>query len=234
MLRRTLLWAAGLCSVLPAATRAEPAVRPADYAALAVELDARIGFEALPRRAEPGWNLDTRVRAGRAWLGERFAGQPLNEADGFDRVSGRPDAPLRPVAGAAGENLSIAFHRGFGSNALFPLGPARFPAREARGEGAVAILFDQSQRAVGLKVHSDYADPLGGRDARPGAVEFILFTRQGARIARISRPLRTGVTAIGLRRAGGVPDIAGVLILNSDPGGIAIDDVLYRTAPLAS
>lgn len=39
--------------------------------------------------------------------------------------------------------------------------------------------------------------------------------------------LARGITEIGLRRAGGVPDIAGVTLVNDDPGGVAVDDILY-------
>jgi hypothetical protein len=216
---------------LPVATRAAD-IKVLPYAHLEAELDARITFGTLPERPEPGLNFDASMRLGRAWIGQHFKGQSLSADTGFDNVSGRPDAPLTPKPGPALRNLSVAYHQGFESNALFPLGQYGFPALDARGEGAVAVLFDQAQRAVALKVHSDYVSPLGAA-AQPGTVTLTLYNRQGRVIARHIQPLKPGITEIGLRRTNGLPDIAGVLITNDDPGGIAIDDILYQTAPAA-
>ncbi|WP_306150899.1 hypothetical protein [Roseovarius sp. MMSF_3281] len=208
------------------------AIEPVPYADLQSTLQARITFDTLPRQPEPGFKFDAAMRLGRAWMGQHFDGQSRHNRGGFDHVTGTPDAPLRVQPGARGQNLSVAYHQGFESNALFPLGPAGFPSLSARGEGAVALLFDQGQHALALKVHSDYVSPLG-RAPEPGQVFLTLYTRQGMVIARHTRPLRPGITQIGLRRANGLPDIAGVLITNDDPGGIAIDDILYQTAPAA-
>lgn len=221
-----------LALICPGGAARAQAILAEDYARLKQELDARITFETLPRRAEPGIALDAPLRMGLAWIGEAFAGQATGADGPFDTVSGAPAAPLVVRPGAPDANQSVAFHRGFGSNALFPLGPAGFPAIEARGEGAVAILFDQDQRALGLRLHSDYPDPLGGRDAGRGTVTLVFYTRGGAEIARARRVLDPGITELGFIRAGGLPDIAGLLLLNDDPGGIAIDDILYQTAPV--
>lgn len=207
-------------------------VHIARYDSLKQELDARITFDSLPKRAEPGLNFNAPMRMGRAQLGQHFAGQSRQFADDFDRISGTPTGPLTLRPGQPGQNLSVALHRGFDSNALFPLGKPGFPALEARGEGALAILFDQGQRAIALRIHSDYPAPLGGAP-RPGYVTLQLYTRQGHLVARHKTRLSTGITDIGLRRAGGLPDIAGVIVTNDDPGGIAIDDILYQTAPAA-
>ena len=214
------------------AARAEPAVMPVPYAQLQRSMDAVLDFETLPRRAEPGIALNAPMRSGRAWLGERLRGQARRSDGTHDRLSGAPEPPVSVAAGVPGANLSVAFHRGFGSNALFPLGPAGFPALAARGEGTVAIVFDQDQRGVGLRVHSDYVTPLG--QARPqGRITLALYTRQGRLIARHTHPLNTAITALGLVRPDGIPDIAAVTVTNDDPGGIALDDILYQTAPVA-
>lgn len=219
---------AGLCISTGLPARAG-GVDTADYTRLAQELQGRIGFERLPRAPEPGIALDAPIRANDAWLGERFAGQSRGTLHGrFDDVTGPPRAPLAIVAGATGENLSVAHHRGFGSNALFPVGPSGFPALDARGEGAAAVLFDQGQAAIGLRIHSDYPDPLGRRPAPPGQVRLLFYDRAGHLIAARGHPLKPGITELGFRHGEGLPDIAGVLILNDDPGGIAIDDILYQ------
>ena len=225
----TMFFALALGSFLPSTGMAQE-VLLAPYDNLKQEMDARITFESLPSRSEPGLNFDAPMRLGRTWLGRNFAGQSTEKIDGFDRVSGSPSAPLVVRPGPPGKNLSVAYHQGFDSNALFPVGPAGFPALAARGEGAIAILFDQGQRAVAVKVHSDYVTPLGGAPA-PGHVTLLLYTRQGTLIDRHDSPLDPGITKIGLRRTNGLPDIAGVVVLNDDPGGIAIDDILYQTAP---
>jgi hypothetical protein len=200
------------------------------YAILQDELDGRIPFETLPQRAEPGFNLDAPIRTRGAWIGERFAGQGVTGAL-HDALSGRPRAPLSVMPGRAGRNLSVALHRGFGSNALFPLGPAGFPELSARGEGAVAVLFNRDQAAFGLRVHSDYFKPLGLNPPR-GTVTLRLFNRKGALIAEVEQQLRQGINEIGLRRNRNIPDIAGFTITNTDPGGIAIDDILFQLTAL--
>lgn len=215
-----------VCTALPAAAQ----VRPESYTALAREADGRIGFETLPQRPEPGFDLDAPLREPGATIGERFAGQRATGTP-HDHLSGGPSAPLTVAPGPPGRNLSVAFHRGFGSNALFPLGPDGFPALTARGEGAAAVLFDHDQAAFGLLVHSDYADPLGARAPR-GDVVLRLYDRTGRLIGTARQRLEQGINRIALRRDGNIPDIAGVTITNTDPGGIAIDDILFQKAAL--
>lgn len=219
---------------LPAVAAAEPAVIRVPYSELVPELTRVVDFERLPRRAEPGFNLDMPLFSGGAWLGERFSGQSIAPTDtGHDRITGQPDpGPLRVAPGAPGRNLNIAYHRGFGSNALFPLGPAGFPALEARGEGAVAILFDHDQAALGFRVHTEYPDPLGQRPVQDGRIEVRFLARDGALLARITLDSVSGISELGFRRAGQRRDIAGILILNTDPGGIALDDIRFARPPL--
>jgi len=57
--------------------------------------------------------------------------------------------------------------------------------------------------------------------------ERLATRRKGPVIAVHRQRLARGITEIGLRRAGGVPDIAGVTLVNDDPGGVAVDDILY-------
>ena len=73
---------------------------------------------------------------------------------------------------------------------------------------------------------------LAQRAALRGHVTLVFVRRDGTEIARGRHALAPGITELGFRRARGLPEIAGVLILNDDPGGIAIDDILYQTAPV--
>jgi len=205
-------------------------VRPENYATLARELDGRISFETLPQRPEPGFNLDAPMRFQGAWLGERLVGQTTSGAP-WDVIGGDPRVPLAIAPGKPGRNQSVARHRGFASNALFPLGPGGFPAVGARGEGAVAILFDRDQAAFGLRIQADYADPLGNRPL-PGKVQMAFYTRKGVLIAQTEHQLGYSITEIGLRRTGNIPDIAAVVITNTDPGGVAIDDIVFQLTAL--
>ncbi len=201
-------------------------ILPADYAALGRELTQLADFETLPQRREPGFRLDRLYRHRGMWLGERLAGQTVSSIGAHDSLAGFPDAPLAVLPGAPGRNQSIAFHRGFGSNALFPLGKIGFPDLEARGEGSVAVLFDQNQWALAFKVHSGYARPLGGA-AKTGALIVTFYDRRGKVIARTSRDLAVGINLFGFRRAGRRADIAAITVENTDPGGIALDDLIY-------
>lgn len=228
---------AAICAAMTAPARAQEIIsRP--YAELLHELDSREGFEAWPRRAEPGHLLQAPHRAPGLHVGSHFAGQ--RTAILTRRVGGRhdalqaatADAPLTLAAGPPGQGLAVAHHRGFGSNAAFPVGPDGFDRISGRGEGSLAILFDRDQRATGLLIHADYPDPLGTRPAPRGMVEAIALARDGRVLGRIATPLGPGITALGLQSATGLPEIAGLVILNTDPGGIAVDDILFSRAAL--
>ncbi|MDX5401898.1 MAG: hypothetical protein LPK02_05950 [Rhodobacterales bacterium] len=215
---------------------AEIVARP--YAALQQELDRIEGFEGWPARAEPGHLLRAPHRGDGIAIASHFTGQTpailtLRDGGSYDSLSeARAQAPLRLEVGPPGQGIAIARHRGFGSNAVFPVGPRGFDRIDGRGEGSLAILFDDDQRAVGLLVHADYADPLGTRPATRGTVEVIVLDRAGRVLARPVTPVSEGVTALGYQTASGAPLIAGLVLLNTDPGGIAVDDILYARAGL--
>ena len=223
-----MLASLALLSLTPA--RADPII-PRPYAVLAQELERTEGFEAWPRRAEPGHLLAAPHRGDAITVASHFAGQTpaiLTRRDGgrFDSLTqAQALAPLRLETGPPGQGIAIAWHRGFASNAVFPLGPDGFDRIEGRGEGSLAILFDHDQRATGLLVHADYADPLGTRPSPRGTVEVIV-------LARPVTPLAQGITALGYATADGAPLIAGLVVLNTDPGGIAVDDILYDRAAM--
>jgi hypothetical protein len=240
---------AGLfCALLtlgPSAIMAQNSHAPSDlilaqpYADLARHLPRREGFEAWPNRPEPGHLLQSVHRGSDITVGSYLSGQTpgiltQNESERFDILTDiTPDLPLSLATVPMGQGLAIAHHRGFGSNAVFPLGPDGFGQISGRGEGSLAVLFDHDQRATGFLVHSDYPDPLGSRAALRGTVKVILLAREGQVLARYITPLEQGITAIGYATTSGAPEIAAMVILNTDPGGIAIDDILYDNAVLS-
>lgn len=223
-----------LCLTLLTAPAHAEGITLVPYPPLETQLDGHLDFETLPQAAEPGHNLDAGFVGAGVRLGSHFAGQEIGTRTGpggqrHDALLGAAAGdPLTLVAGPPGQSLSLAWHRGFGSMALFPLGPDGFPERAARGEGSAAVLFAQDQSLIGLRIHSGYPDPLG-TSPRPGAAHVTCLARDGQPVARIDIPLATGITAIGL--AFDVP-VAGCTLTNTDPGGIAIDDLRYRLQAL--
>ncbi|MHA6262682.1 hypothetical protein ACXYMO_05735 [Arenibacterium sp. CAU 1754] len=217
---------------LTLASAAAAQVQQVDYDTLAQSLGGRISFEDVPSRTEPGLNLDGLYRMDGATVGERLAGQVVGARDTHDDIAiadlGRPP---RALPGAAGRNLSVAYHRGFGSNALFPLGPTGFPDISARGEGAVSVVFDTAQDAIALRIHADYPDPLGVRP-RPGAARITFYALDGSVLDSRDLPLGHGITDFGFLANAQGPRISALSITNTDPGGIAIDDILFQRRAL--
>ena len=197
------------------------------YDDLLDRLDTRIGFETLPRKPEPGIRLDAPIRHPGIWIGEHFAGQVISGAPHDQLTVATAKRPLRLRPGPKNQNLSVAYHRGFGSNALFPLGPDGFDALSGRGEGAVAILFDQPQPETGFRLHSGYPDPLGA-SASPGTVTVHVFNLKGQPFAQHEFSPDRGPAGHGFACSDGAACISGLVITNTDPGGIAIDDILFQ------
>jgi hypothetical protein len=230
-----LIWA--LTGAAP--TQADEAqIKPVAYTDLLAELNVRIDFDGYQAGPEPGLQLDRMVVGAGATLSAKLAGQRLGqtvrpEAWGGGRhynlaPGSTLDLPLRP--GGEG-TLVIAEHRGFGSNALFPVGPDGAAELSGRGEGALNILFEADQPAIGLRVHSDYPDPLGLRPP-PGMLTIYFFNRSGMLIDVQTTVLDRGITELGYRAMNS--NIAAVSVTNTDPGGIAIDDILFQLATLTS
>ena len=74
---------------------------------------------------------------------------------------------------------------------------------------------------------TDYADPLGSNADHRGSVTLTAYGRDGARLGQESRSLGTGVSALALRVTDGLAAIAGATLENTDPGGIAVDDLVF-------
>jgi hypothetical protein len=190
-------------------------------------------FDALPSVSEPGVSFDQHWRAPGLSIAEKLLGQGVVEAETdhgrFDHLTGFPGAPPRVIPGNSGQNFTIAHHDGFDSNALFPLGPVGIAGADGRGEGSVAFTFDDPQFAFGFKLHAEYPDPLGQRPM-PHAAEIAFYDVNARLLTRFVLPLQRGVMSLAWRSGYGV---AAVTIENTDPGGIAIDDILYEVEDLS-
>jgi len=216
--------ALAFCCLLAAPVHAQE-IGPADYTALLEEAVAVIRFDSLPPRDEPGYAIDHGIAFAGGRIGTGFAGQTQGTEGPFDRLDGTPSAPLTLLTGPEGQALSVARHRGFGSMALFPLGPAGFPAVEARGEGSVAIWFSEETCRVGFLVHGEYEDALANPET--GRIWITAYGREGAPLGREERRIAPGLSAHAGQTTGGVARIAGITVETDDPGGIALDDIVF-------
>jgi hypothetical protein len=190
-------------------------------------------FDGLPNTPEPGINFDHHWRAPGLSIAERLLGQALAETTTeygrFDQLTGSPSTPPHVVPGTTGQNFTIADHAGFGSNALFPLGPLGFTDAEGRGEGSIALIFDDPQFAFGFRLHAEYPDPMGQRPM-PRTADIALYDADARLITEVILPLQRGVISLAWRSGVGV---TAVTIENIDPGGITLDDVLYNVEDLS-
>lgn len=173
-----------------------------------------ITFDNLPSSTGVGREVNGILTQPGARFGERFAGQQLLAEGMFDRVVGDAIGPLAVLAGKNGHSLGVM--RLSQTSVLQGYGPRGFPHVDAIGEGAVAISFDRDQSAIGLDIR--------GGEAGSALVTFL--RRDGSEIGRLSvQPLAE--EHYGFRRSSGLADIAGILILNTDPQGIALDNIRF-------
>ncbi|WP_416881488.1 hypothetical protein [Marivita sp.] len=203
-------------------------LRPVPYDTLLPQPHRIETFDILPSAPEPGHRIDQHWRTTGLTIGERLAGQTVHDTEGFDTLRGAPTQPLRALPGAPGQTFAIAHHTGFGSNALFPVGPKGADIPEGRGEGSAALVFDTPQTAMGLRLHAEYPDPLGQRPA-PGTA-LLTFHHATGQTSELSLPLTHGVISLAWRSDTG---IIALTVQNTDPGGIALDDILYDVTALS-
>lgn len=177
-------------------------------------LARHITFDDLPSGFGIGRKIDGILEQNGARFGERFAGQPL-EADGdFDVVPGPAQAPLTLVAGAPGEALGVL--RLMRTSVLQGHGPRGYPRTEAVGEGAIAIIFDHDQSAIALDI----------RGGEQGTATLGFLSRDGQVIdTHVIGPLSE--TSHGFLRRDDLRDIAGLILTNKDPEGIALDNLRF-------
>ncbi len=177
-----------------------------------------ITFDDIRSGAGPGHNVDDILPLPGATFGERFAGQEVQARGTHDEIIGDPFAPLTMLPGAAGQNLSVVHF--YGNAVLNGYGTAGFPKREGQGEGAIAVLFDTPQSALAF-------DLRGGEE---GTALVSFHRSDGSLIGQV--PVQpTGEFTVGFLRSTGADDIAGFIITNSDPQGIAIDTLRFGKPP---
>ena len=177
-----------------------------------------ITFDDQPSGYGPGKLVEDVMPLPGASFGEHFAGQYVASRGTHDEVKGDAINPLTIMAGPDGQNLSIVH---FSGNAVLNgYGVAGFPKREAQGEGAIAVLFDQDQSALAFDL----------RGGEAGAAKVLFLRRDGTVITQV--PVEpTGEFAVGFLRTGGISDIAGLVVTNSDPQGLAIDTLRFGKPP---
>jgi hypothetical protein len=209
--------AACLIALLPLpAFACETSVCQVDPRSLA--LPEMIDFQNTRSGAGPGHLVDDVLVLNGARFGERFAGQTLATRGVHDAVDGAAYGPLTLLAGADGQNLSVVSFRG--SSVLNGYGHAGFPKRDAQGEGAIAILFDKDQSALSIEL----------RGGESGTAEVLFLSRDGTLLAHVPvHPI--GEFTIGFVRARGTEDIAGIVLNNTDPQGVAIDKIRFGKTP---
>jgi PEP-CTERM motif len=176
-----------------------------------------VTFDDLTGGTAPGTNYDGTIVSGGVSFGEHFAGQTNTPSGNFDILTGAPTVPLAVVAGDANMNLNIFDYSG--TNVLTGLGPIGFPSFDAIGEGSIAALFSTDQSQFGFQ--------LVGGDGGSATIDF--FARNGSLIDEI---VVSGLADAyyGFSRDGGVQDIAGISIFNTDPGGIGFDNLKHDVA----
>ena len=201
---------------LHVATANAAPINEVDYFSLTV--GQTIDFESITGGPPPGTNYDGILNFGGILIGERFAGQTLGFSGNSDVLSGSPNGPLSVIAGATNQNLVITTSplEGVLTNAVAGLGRLGFPDFQAVGEGAVAILFDNDQSQFGFQ-------SVGGN---LGTANFDFFRRDGSLIEALT-PTNLTSNSFGFARDGGINDIAGISIWNTDLGGIGFDNIIF-------
>ena len=207
----TLAFAACMLAAPAAACDAPVCVVDPD----SLNLPRVITFDDLPSSFGPGRQVETVLVQDGAQFGERFAGQVAMADGNFDRIKGEAAAPLTVLPGAPGQTLGVL--RLMATSVLHGHGPAGFPKHEAAGEGAIAFVFDHDQSALALDI----------RGGEQGEAMLTFLARDGRRIHSLTLgPLSE--QSYGFQRSDDLPDIAGVLIENADPEGIALDNIRFR------
>ena len=177
-----------------------------------------ITFEEVGSGGGPGRYVPDILALQGATFGERFAGQSVTPRGAHDQITGSAFAPLTMMPGENGQNLSVVNF--YGQTLLNGFGHAGYPRREAQGEGAIAVLFDEDQSALAFDL----------RGGEAGAALIAFYRRDGQLIGEV--PVEpTGEFAVGFLRSTGQADIAGFIVTNTDPQGLAIDTLRFGKIP---
>ncbi|MEM7724632.1 MAG: hypothetical protein AAF376_20045, partial [Pseudomonadota bacterium] len=179
---------------------------------------AVVDFEDLGLAALDTINLDEEFESGTVQFSAGFVGQTITPSGSFDTLSGTPTGPLTLFNDDPDENI-LAVDGGdgnVGNTSIAGLGPLGFPAFDAIGEGVISLLFDFDQSEFGF-------DLIGG-DGGGATLQF--FSRDGMLLSEIATGTIFGTISLGFATDDGSQSIAGVSIVNSDPGGIGVDNIL--------
>jgi hypothetical protein len=154
-----------------------------------------------------------------ATYGERFAGQTLGTASGFDTLSGSPTGPLTLLAAASiDDNIGIS--------CAIDTGCDIYGDRIGEvGEGALSVLLDRSTDVFGFTVVGANPNDFGG-----GFITAQFFRGDGSLIAAITQFATD--TFFGFRATAG-DRIRAVSLTNNDPYGLGYGSVTFsvRAAP---
>jgi hypothetical protein len=173
-----------------------------------------ITFDDQPSGFGPGRPVDGVAVLPGAQFGERFAGQVTHAEGAFDRLAGTPLPPLAVIA-TTPHGLGIV--RLADTNVLSGYGPAGYPSPAATGEGSIAVLFDRDQTALRF-------DLRGGE----GGNAFVTFLRRDGSFIDtwVIGPLAEATFAFEVLQTNEA--IAGFIITNDDPDGIAFDTLSFE------
>jgi hypothetical protein len=162
-------------------------------------------------------NVDEIITRDELSIGERFSGQTVEQSGNFDSITGVATGPLQVLAGAVNQNLAVRDDLIDGQTLVgISAASEGFPNESALGEGAIALHFSVDQSELGLEFQ--------GLSDAGATVSVTFFTRDALLLETIGF---TNSGSYGFKRIGGVEDIAGVLITNTDAEGIAIDNVCW-------
>ncbi len=94
----------------------------------------------------------------------------------------------------------------------------------------MTLVFAHDIARFGLKLHADYADPLGNRPP-PGTITLRFYAADGRLVTTAKLQLEHGIVPYGFI----LPQSArAVTLTHQDPGGIAVDNILYPLPALNS
>jgi len=160
-------------------------------------------FNSLPSGNDPDFISQTG-----ATYGESFDGQSLATGSGFDVLTGTPSSPLTLRANPTlNDNIGVVND---GLKQIYgDLGGKV-------GEGALSILFDSATNVLGMDVVGT---------AGSGAFTVQFFALDGSSLGTITQSVTNSF--FGFRTTDG-EQIRGVSITNTDPNGIAYDNVTFN------
>lgn len=195
------------------ATAAQAQISQVDYGTLGGT--QFVTFDDVAGGGAPGTNYDGIFFSNGVGFAERFVGQTVTNAGGFDQLGGAPSGGgLTLQIGAAGQNLNI--FQNTDSNVLTGLGFAGFPQSDAIGEGSFAALFSSGQSQFGFQL-------VGGNG---GSANVSFFGNDGSLIQSIVLSSLSD-SFYGFQRDGGFNDIYGISIDNNDAAGIGFDNLKF-------